>query len=108
MKKQAKPIIRREMYNVISYKEVERLVARFLGVSTYETLVADMEWTNDTVHAFEVEPKRKWIQPNHKEHIEEVRARRKVVWLWELVAILEELAAQRVLPTGNYLIEVCW
>lgn len=96
------------------YEEVESLISEFLGLPKYEGLVGDMraagnyEWTNGGAFTCEVEPEEKWIQPNHDDAVAEARARGRVKWNWEVVAILNELAKVGRIPLGSYVVDISW
>jgi hypothetical protein len=93
----------------MDYTEVEVLVGEFLGDPDYNLLVADVdEWANDTTIAFEITDRDGWVQPNHDDHLKDVRARGKPVWTWEVIAILEYYVGLGRLQPGNYMIDISW
>lgn len=105
--------MREETHIVLDHKELEALVGEFLGNLAYETLVADLgqndaRWQNDTTHTFEITAEEGWVQPNHDDHLKELRARGKPAWSWEVAAVLEEFVKSGRLKPGSYLIEICW
>jgi hypothetical protein len=96
----------------VDYQELQQLVGQFLGKPGYETLVPDMEssgWHNDMDVVFQIDKRAKWVQPNHDNHISEVRQRGYPKWNWEILSIMEELVERKMLPrTGLYDIEISW
>lgn len=105
--------MREEIYIVMHYLEIEALIREYLGTPEYEGLVGDLctndsRWQNDTTHTFQIGRQDTWIQPNHDNHLLEMRERGKPAWGWEIVAVLEELVQAGRIEPGNYLIQVSW
>lgn len=98
---------------VISYKEVEKILAWFFNVPVVESFVGSMDsddgnWGNDTVHRVTVKPEAMWIRSNHEKALADARARGHVAWTWELAAVLDEAGKAGLVPMGPMLIEVSW
>jgi hypothetical protein len=114
MKNPKIPARRTETVTYIDYREVEALVANFLGIKGDYNLVADMgrnhEWCNDSLAKFTVDPENPREKSLRKPHLKTAMARQKVEWAWELDAVLNEIGRTKpeVLPKGEYIVEICW
>lgn len=102
--------MKRITYIVATIGEIEKLVAEFLGVSDSAGIFSDLNKLSpelvrgDYVH-FEVKPEKNWIKENHDKFIGEVQNSKKIVWDWQLQAVLEELAKDGKIEFGEYLLK---
>ena len=91
-------------YFVLQYRELEELIKEFYG-QEYE-FVAKEELGNDSSKTFFVEsdaPLDSW----DAEDIEKFKKTGKI-GNCRTHALLDDMAAQKFIPPGNYLIEVSW
>ncbi len=83
--------------------EVEQVIKEFYG-HEYETVPME-EWSNDSTHSFNVSKKEKL----GKSDAATIRALKKgKPEKFSLYIIMQDLVNKRVIPPGEYNIEVCW
>jgi len=93
--------MKEETFYVMDYDEVDSLIEQHYGRG-YEFLAKE-EASNDSTHRFNVNGRLsewdqrdvdKWVQTGSGSYLTS--------------RLLNDLANKGVIPTGNYLIEVCW
>lgn len=108
---------RTERVTYIDYKEVTAMLAEFFERDPeYYTLVTEMSnngenpgWTNDSIVGLSIDPKNPKEKGLRPKHLKEAKAKNKVEWPWEFDAVMNEIARTTdKLPTGEYIIEICW
>lgn len=88
-------------YYDCEYDELEAFFLKELGIE-YD-FVADMDSSNDTSYTFNVSPK---LVKNEAEQIEKYLADKKGNYMCH--RLLDYLCYKGKIPSGKYLVEVCW
>lgn len=82
------------------YEWIDRLINKHFPTDDEFYCIAEEEWSNDSQHRMLVEPKE--LPPDVKKRIEENN------YMYSTNDLLNKLCLDKVIESGNYLIDVCW